>query len=720
MLLFLACVTPSKPVHPPVDSADTEVAAPQWDVAFAELECNAGQAAPLLDTALTDAGIARDELGFDPSVWDRLARAGYVRGPFQQSWFETVHHNAEQAACFARQASADLDAAANAAHPAASALLATMKYEIPSASIDSPVDPTGISLETALGTLVASAGGGDDPARAAELPTDLAEALVPVVLAIAKGIDARHAMDAASTAVGRTGILYRSAAGFVISGSGYLPNVADPADVTAFTDWYTSDAGPRSLLLPSAQIAYAVEELGRFAGTDTSWTFATKAGTITISPSTDDTHTAGDTPDLLLLDLGGNDTWLDGAGANTSDGNPVSIAVDLGGDDAYGYVEVADAHDVAGVLPSDADGRLSSGASRSDVGRQGSGRYGIGMVFDLGGGKDTWASLRMSQGFGTLGVGVLRDDGGDDRYAAEAGAQGSSVFGYGLLLDGGGNDTYQSWAFSQGFGYVGGMGSLLDAGGNDAYVADPGNNFGGVTLYYSPQLPGGEGNSSFCQGAGFGLRGDSYGVWLSGGFGVLRDLSGDDSYQNGTFGQGTGYWEGTGLLSDGAGNDQYDALYYVQGGAAHMATGLFMDGGGDDRYNQRFDSYYMQTGAGHDYSLGLLVDESGNDVYGYGGLAVGASNCQGVGVFVDKDGSDTYLPRSTYSTGLGNHSTECESRTSDPSIGIFLDGGGDSDTYTWQEGDVRTPADNSVFGIDWVGTSDEHGGAADGDGATGF
>ena len=89
-------------------------------------------------------------------------------------------------------------------------------------------------------------------------------------------------------------------------------------------------------------------------------------------------------------------------------------------------------------------------------------------------------------------------------------------------------------------------------------------------------------------------------------------------------------------------------------------------------------------------------------------------------MFIDKDGSDTYLSRSTYSTGLGNHSGECESRTSQPSIGIFIDGGGDVDVYSWPADTVRTPADNSAFGINWNGTSDEHGGAVDGDGGTGF
>ncbi len=724
LLFFFACATP-EPTAADSGGEDTASAAgPAWDAPAATLDCAEGDDAPLLDGALADADIPREELGFDPTLWDNLARAGYVRGPYQMPWFEEVHNSAEHAACFARQAEADLDTAAIAAHPVAAALGVTAAQAQIVADGD-PIDAADTTLEQALGLLVDAAGSGDDPARASELPPDLAEALVPIVLAMTEGLHARAAMDEASADIDKNRKLFLGAAGIVLPGNGYYPPITDAAANTAFNDWATGDAGPKALLLPARQLAFAVEDadLLRFAGGDTDWSFATAAGELRISPSTDDTHALEDVELLFHLDLGGDDAYVDGAGANVSEDNPVALTVDLGGDDLYGYAAVGDSHDVDGALVSDGGGRQSSSGywiSDSRTGRQGSGRYGIGLLFDLGGGNDTYSSLRMSQGFGTLGVGVLRDDGGNDVYQAEAGAQGSGVLGWGLLLDGGGDDTYHAWAFSQGFGYVGSIGTLLDAGGDDTYIADPGNSFGGVTLYASPQLPSGEGNSSFCEGAGFGLRGDSYGVYLSGGFGVLRDVSGDDAYENGVFGQGAGYWEGTGLLADGAGNDQYDALYYVQGGAAHFATGLLFDGGGDDRYNQRFDSYYMQTGAGHDYSLGVLVDDGGDDVYGFGGLAVGASNCQGVGVFVDKDGADTYLARSTYSVGLGNHSTECETRLSDPSIGIFVDGGGDPDSWTWTDGDVRTPADDSTFGIAWTGTADEHGGAIDGDGGVGF
>ena len=725
LLALQACPTPTDPGTDPGDSGggDTDTgtpAAPAWDSAGPSIGCDPDAPADLLDAALLDAALDAADLGFSASIWRDWEQRGFVRGPYQWPHFEDVHHDPRVAACFARQHAADLDAAAVAPHPTAAAL--GVLYD--GAGIEvlgDPIDAGRADLIVALTALVDAAGGGDDPAAAATLPTDLADALTPIVLALAAGIDARHAMDEAAVDIDKPHRLYAGAAGLVISSREAFPPVADLAEHDAATEWVLGEDGPRRLLLPARQVAFAVEhaDLARFAGTDTDWSFQTEAGTLRIAPSTDDSYYPEAEATLLLLELGGDDTYASAVGANANANNPVALHVDLGGNDVYGYEVVPDSGDVDGALPSDADGRDGS-TSASDTGRHGSGRYGIGMAFDLGAGDDVWASLRMSQGFGALGIGVLRDDGGNDVYIAEAGAQGSAVFGWGLLLDGGGDDTYKSWAYSQGFAYAGSSATLLDVGGDDVYTADPGNAFGGLTLYRSPQLPGGEGNSSFCQGAGFGRRDDSNALYLSGGFGMLRDIAGNDDYVNGVFGQGTGYWEGTGLLSDGAGDDQYDALYYIQGGVAHYATGMLFDGGGNDRYNQRIDPYSMQTGAGHDYSLGMLVDDGGDDMYRYGGLAAGASNCQGVGILVDKDGADLYEAQSNYSTGLGNHSDECPSRVADPSIGLFLDSGGDLDTWIWPEGDSRAPANDSSFGLNWHTTDDEHGGAVDGDGVTGF
>ena len=112
---------------------------------------------------------------------------------------------------------------------------------------------------------------------------------------------------------------------------------------------------------------------------------------------------------------------------------------------------------------------------------------------------------RFIQGWANLGVGVLYDDGGDDTYLAEEGAQGAASMGIALFMDASGNDEHRSFHASQGFAYVQAVGMVWDGGGDDVWYANPGKEEdGGTTLYYSPQLPSG-GNSSFSQGAGFGL-----------------------------------------------------------------------------------------------------------------------------------------------------------------------------------------------------------------------
>jgi hypothetical protein len=723
LLLLLACATPSP--TPPAGTEPDPATPPAGDPAAAAIDCAPGGDAPLLDAALADAGLPRDELGYTDRQWTQWG--DYVDNAFVLSWFTAVHHAPESVPCFAGQLNVDLDAAASGPHPVAG-LVAALAARTDWPLLLAPVDPAGRTLEDALAALLAVTGGGDDAdlSAASALDPALADALVPVVLAVSDAVAARAALDAGLEGVGwGASKAFAQGAGLVIDVGRTFPDPRDAEEMDAFTTWHLSPEGPRSLADHARRIAFAVEDadLARFAGADGDLRIDTPAGAILVSPPTDDTH-ADDAGALLLhIELGGDDLYIGGAGATASEDNPVSVLVDLGGDDSYGYTAVADEHDLAGVLASDADGRSNAGGyyvSASETGRQGSGRYGVGLLYDLGGGQDRYASLRMSQGFGSLGVGVLADDGGDDIYEAEAASQGAGVFGLGLLYDGGGTDTYRAWAFSQGFGYVGSGGLAYDRDGDDTWWSDPGNDYGGTTLYASAQLAQGQGNSSFTQGAGFGLRGDAYGLWLAGGLGVLRDAAGNDAYTAGVFAQATGYWEGTGVLADGGGDDTYDALWYIQGGAAHFALAILVDTAGNDSYNPTFTPYNVLLGSGHDFSVGVAIDGGGDDTYHYTTLAAGASNCQGIGVFVDGDGADTYVAASAYSTGLGNHSTECDTRLNTQSEGLFLDSGGDADTYVWPEGDSRTPADNAAFGVAWSGGSDEAGGAVDGDGATGF
>ncbi len=689
------------------DAADTgSHEPPAWDAAAPDIACAWPDAeAAFRDEALQEAHLTAAEVGWDEDLWKEASYRAYLDDVFLLPWFRDLHWEPLRLPCTGGQLAADLEHAGATDHPATGALAAAMDL-LESPRELAPADPVEVVQRVVdLG----------------DLPEDLADALVPVLYAMERVAEARDAMEASAPSEPNKLIKFGHA-GVLLDTKTAHPDVTDAAAL----DWVLDpSSGPRSLYDPALVLAFAIEhaDLARFEGTDAILDVDSYIGRIIVAgPGAD---APGELEDVALyLDLGGDDTYVHGAGANSEDA-PVSVHIDLGGDDVYGYVEADEGTDA--LLPADTDGRYGGdeyyGAiSFSRIGRQGSGRYGVGFLFDLGSGADRYTSLRMSQGWGHLGVGLLYDDGGDDQYRGENGVQGGAAMGIGVLLDAGGDDTYETFANSQGFGYVQGVGLAVDLDGDDTWFANPGKSEdGGTTLYYSPQLPG-NGNSSFVQGVGFGRRGDADNAFLSGGVGALYDASGADSYQAGTFAQGSGYWQGLGYLLDGDGADLYDAYYYVQGGAAHYAIGALLDAGeGGDAFNTRQSTNYMEVGAGHDFSVGLLVNDAGDDTYVYGGLATGASNCQGIGVFVDNGGDDTYQAGSTYSTGLGNHSGECESRDGANSIGIFLDAGG-TDTYEWPEDETGRiePGDDASFGWSWNQTDDEIGVAVDGTGSTGL
>ncbi len=704
LLLLVGCPKPSDDTAG--DTAPEVQGPPTWDAEADDIPCALDTVAehPLLDAVLADAGLSVEQVVFTEADWGYASYGPYLDDAFLLPWFYEVHFDPLRLPCFGGQIAADLDHTATVDHPVATALGEAMAHLEATMTLE-PIDPEGATQVLAdLSTL----------------PEDLATALIPVL----------RAMEEVSTA--RAGMLLEPPTDpeFLADyghGGCIIDYYSDP-DFAAdgVQDWVLDPhSGPRALYDPARVLAFAIEhaDLAQFEGVDASLDVETSIGRVIVAgPGADEPGDIGNV--ALYLDLGGDDVYIHPAGAS-DERTPVSVHIDLGGNDRYGYEEWNEGG--GGLLPKDEDGRYMGDAnygafSLSKIGRQGSGRLGVGMLFDLGAGQDHYQSLRMSQGWGHLGVGVLYDDGGDDTYLAEEGAQGAASMGIGLFMDASGDDTHNSFANSMGFAYVQAVGLAWDGEGDDVWYCNPGKEEdGGTTIYYSPQLPSG-GNSSFSQGAGFGRRGDSDGAFLSGGLGVLRDASGDDAYTAGTFAQGSGYWQAVGLLLDGDGHDEYDAYYYVQGGAAHYATGALLDDGvGDDAYNTNMAPNYMQVGAGHDFSVGVIVDEGGDDTWLYGGLAAGASNCEGIGVFVDNDGTDTYLPQSQYGVGLGNHSGECidTSRTAVDTIGLFMDSGGDTDSWTWPDGDREAPSNDSSFGVNWNDHETEYGGAVDGDGETG-
>lgn len=528
-----------------------------------------------------------------------------------------------------------------------------------------------------------------------DLPEDLAGPLLQLLPAMTAALKARAAISEQLADDKLEGYLFDLAYGYVALHKSFFALPPTQAAVKDALTGRTFDF-PR-LSSAGMYLAQAAESFLPAAGnswTGFSVTIETPAGLIVISDGADHTYDPaelGTSAIALLVDTGGNDTYLIPAGANASLDNPVSILIDLGGDDIYGYVESGASPDPLLLAP-DADGRwdptgppneTNGPFSLSDVNRQGAGRMGIGMLFDLGGGEDIYTSLRISQGFGVLGIGVLYDDGGNDLYQAEAAAQGAGVFGIGILMDDGGNDDYTTYHCSQGFAYALGYGLLYDDSGDDSYIAHRGDpELGGYPLYFNPQNPG-KSNSSMSQGFGFGRRADfTDGVFMSGGFGTLRDRDGNDVYEVDIFGQGAGYWFGTGILADGGGSDSYGGRWYVLGAGAHYATGIFIEEGGDDTYSADLPLMNASLGLGHDWSLGVFADEAGDDTYYAPSLSVGAGNADGFGYFLDIEGDDEYHSTANNTFGFANAGDYggYPAFSDFDCLGVFLDAAG-SDTY---------------------------------------
>ena len=468
----------------------------------------------------------------------------------------------------------------------------------------------------------------------------------------------------------------------------------------------------------SVVVATTVESarLARFVGAEVpSIDVETSFGPIVLRGPRADEHRVANA--ALLLDTGGDDVYRVPVAATTS-GRFVSIAIDLAGSDTYGYVESAKNDPVDERLPSDGAPR-SSGATTSQIGRQGSGVAGIGMLFDLDG-ADSYRSLTRSQGVGALGVGVLYDGAGDDTYAAEAFSQGAAAWGIGMLLDRSGNDRYFGYTGVQAYGFTRGAAILVDADGDDLFETDVGDPaLGGHPIYESPQLPG-KGNTSMAQGCARGLRATEALQGLPGGLGILRDARGNDRYLTSVFGQASGYLLGIGMLLDGAGDDTYEGLWYVQGANAHTALSYFHDRSGNDRYNPTYPVTATSIGVGHDLGAAVHFDEGGNDTYRAPGLTLGAGNKNGIGVFVNAGGDDVFEGQGVM-MGAANSAEVLEdaARLSMPTIGVFVKAGGGS-TYlgaapvgsgaapgaTWSTTPNKTKGANEIaVGVDRPGAS---------------
>jgi hypothetical protein len=232
---------------------------------------------------------------------------------------------------------------------------------------------------------------------------------------------------------------------------------------------------------------------------------------------------------------------------------------------------------------------------------------GAALIIDAGG--DDVYEGDVAAAHRDLPAAIVIDLSGNDSYLCEAHSLGAGFMGVGVLVDLAGDDTYAAGDFSLGSGLFG-VGILADSDGHDSYAGDTCT----------------EGSGAF-------------------GIGVLRDSGGNDVYDAALFSQAFGFVKGVGVLHDVAGNDVY------------TTGGKYTD---EIRY---FDHYItLSQGFGFGWrpdasgGIGLMVDESGNDVYVSDIFGQGSSYWFSVGGLVDYAGNDQYVSYQ-YAQGAGTHIT---------------------------------------------------------------
>ncbi|MCP4703361.1 MAG: hypothetical protein GY865_02025 [candidate division Zixibacteria bacterium] len=327
---------------------------------------------------------------------------------------------------------------------------------------------------------------------------------------------------------------------------------------------------------------------------------------------------------LLVIDFGNNGHFTGNCGG-TSISNPVSLFIDLGGDDTY--------------------------QTDRDISTCGAGVMGVGVLYDALG-NDSYQTKNNSQGFGFFGVGMLYDKKGDDKYRAELSGQGCGYFGIGLCFDAEGSDNYYIFGDGQGCGGVGGgIGVLADFSGDDFYKGEPDPKIFNRPDYHSKYNI----NASNVQGFGGGRRGDgSDGHSWAGGLGAIIDLSGDDHYLSGNWSLGCSYWFATGIAYDRSGNDRYESCYFTQGSGAHFCNAILIDEGGDDNH-ELYETAGAALGFGWDFANCLLINIGGNDLYKANMISLGLAQIRSFAFLIDIGGDDQYrLGKGT--DGLGQAS----------------------------------------------------------------
>jgi hypothetical protein len=289
---------------------------------------------------------------------------------------------------------------------------------------------------------------------------------------------------------------------------------------------------------------------------------------------------------------------------------------------------------------------------------------------------------------------LILDPGGDDTYEFTGPVVNSQL----TIIDLAGNDHYAGGALA-----VRSFTAVIDLDGDDIHQGDVGAQaaaLGGVALLIDrtghdrylatgfSQAAAAEGVAVLIDGAGddhhdVGDRGQGFGQ--VGGLAVLWDLAGADGYvaagppdtvgrEGGiSLAQGMGagsrstHGGGIGILRDDSGDDIYAVEMFGQGAGYFHGIGVLLDGAGDDRYQ---GVRYVQ-GAGVHGAIGLLADAAGNDSHvARQGVGQGMGLDMGLGALVDDGGDDSYEAGSL-AQGAGTAN----------GIGFLLDGGG-SDRFS--------------------------------------
>lgn len=398
----------------------------------------------------------------------------------------------------------------------------------------------------------------------------------------------------------------------------------------------------------------------------------------------------------LLLDLGGNDTYLNSAGgADPQNALPISINLDLDGNDTYlssasvsRGLQGAGVIGGIGILVDDAGNdhySINTGEAEQDPGGHGYGFAGVGVLSDLDG-NDSYSIVNQSRAqngdFDTAiglavgadgGLGILRDAGASsDVYTAtstptltddgEGGANVGipSVLGLGmgvlggtaLFVDDGGSDTMElhgesatpdpadgrptgdAYVDVYGFGasLFGGAGVMLTGEGDTARSAIA------VTNTTPKQLTGGV---SLLNAA----RAIAFGVGAIGGFGALLDTGGNDSYRLEARSRHVRHLQ----ITDGCACNEAEANAKSapawtagQGLGTTGGVGLLEDEEGDDRYIARARSDALAQIDDPSTSTTDATPQANAIGADASVVAQGAGGDGGAGFIIDRSGDDLY------------------------------------------------------------------------------